>query len=86
LSIAILQRNSQLEDNLNDSTEENVFRDKAKKVSEEYMELNQQIRELQKKEKDLLCEINEVLTEKENLQSTERKDLEEIKTSIIKLK
>lgn len=81
-----MQRNSQLEDSLNDTTEENVFREKAKKVSEEYMELNQQIKELQKKEKDLLCEINEVLTEKENLQSTERKELEEIKTSVIKLK
>ena len=86
MSIAILQRNSQLEDTLNDNTEENVFREKAKNVSEEYLELNQQIKELQKKEKDLLCEINEVLTEKENLQSTERKDLEEIKTSILKLK
>jgi len=86
ISKAILQRNSQLERNLEDSTDEKNFNEQAEELCRSYLELSTQIKSLQRKEKDLLCEINNVLSEKENLKTTDRKGVEELSNLAGKLK
>ncbi len=81
-----MQRNSQLERNLEDSTDEKHFNEQAEELCRAYMELSTQIKSLQRKEKDLLCEINNVLSEKENLKTTDRRGVEELSNLAGKLK
>lgn len=83
--LGILERNNDLESDFNNNIDRNL-EIKSESLIETYTELYETIKELQKREKDLVCEINNVLSDKENLNNSDKKTLEEDLSSAGKYK
>lgn len=81
-----MQRNNQLEESLNDNSDDKMYNEKAEDLSEQYKKISLQVKAMQKKEKGLLCEINDILTEQENLSTGERRALEDVRREVMKQK
>jgi len=81
-----LEKNNSLEETLIAGVDKKTFQKHAENLTKSYLQMCTQVKELQKEEKDLLCEINEVLSEKENLNSSDKKILEELSSLIGKYK
>ncbi len=81
-----MQKNNQLERTLKEANDDQILDEQAQMLTEAYSELGIQIRELNHKEKELLYEINEILSEKENLATIDKKEIDDLTSVISKYK